>query len=667
MSVAFTSFKTKPACTDASDYGCLCPNPIYAETYAMTIQACDEPDRSFAWKAYSKKCKSSGFALNSTLAEYLALGEADHLDATADKISKKTVVDKAVKLNIVGLHQNYLTRVSKTHVLRTAETYVNILNAYWGLLTLFAFIRLVALRLLPTKKVGRNAFVTYVRKVLTLPATFGGRHIYALKIGRFSLMTLALRWQTIVITIFFCLNIIFLFVDIKIIPNQTIYYTDAIEHARFIGDKASIMSIGLVPFVYLFAGRNNIMMYYTGWSFETFNVFHKAIARVMVINAFVHGWTYTYAYGHLGEYKGSTYWEYLKEELYYNLENRLGIVAAVIAAAIILFSFYVIRHNWYETFLLLHQVLVIVFTATTWHHVKEHGYVQYVYAAVAVWAFDRLIRILRVIIAGPFAKAQIVAHGDAVQITAKTLHGWKAKPGQYAFLYLLRHNFWESHPFSIVETKKGNYVFVAKKHAGLTHKIHSSVDKLENKVDTVSVWIEGPYGDSYPLHRYETVLLVAGGIGITAIMSYVIDLKRRDAQQHVIVYWMVREQSAIKWVKEQLEEVTSGSFIEFHIYVTGENNEIIEKNNDFSESSTSASSSASINNEKSGRNYSIHFNERPNVQLLIADTVFSANGSVAIVSCGPGSLADTCRAAATENVDKGVGKVDYFEDAFSWA
>jgi hypothetical protein len=38
----------------------------------------------------------------------------------------------------------------------------------------------------------------------------------------------------------------------------------------------------------MFAGRNNIFIWATGWSFSTFNIFHRNIARVATLQAIVH-------------------------------------------------------------------------------------------------------------------------------------------------------------------------------------------------------------------------------------------------------------------------------------------------------------------------------------------------------------------------------------------
>lgn len=62
------------------------------------------------------------------------------------------------------------------------------------------------------------------------------------------------------------------------------------------------------------------------------------------------------------------------------------------------------------------------------------------------------------------------------------------------------------------------------------------------RVLKMSVLLEGPYGTSHPVERYERVLLIAGGSGITAVLPYVFELARREAPaKDVTVVWMVHE------------------------------------------------------------------------------------------------------------------------------
>lgn len=44
-----------------------------------------------------------------------------------------------------------------------------------------------------------------------------------------------------------------------------------------------------LPLLFLFGGRGNIFIILTGWSYRTFNVFHRWIARFLLLQAIVHG------------------------------------------------------------------------------------------------------------------------------------------------------------------------------------------------------------------------------------------------------------------------------------------------------------------------------------------------------------------------------------------
>ncbi|KAK9370473.1 ferric reductase NAD binding domain-containing protein [Lipomyces kononenkoae] len=529
---------------------------------------------------------------------------------------------------------------------------------------LLAFGRVIMLRLYLYKGSRQLTFVSKFRKYITLPATWGGKHIEPQRVGKVHVNVIPTRWQSIVILVFVALNLTLLFVDMWTVPNNTVYYTDAIMRARNIGDRAALLGMSLFPVLFLFGGRNNILTFFTGWSFETFNVFHRWIGRMMFINFAMHGWVFTYYYRHVGEYKGGSNFDYWKEHILNNRDNWLGIVAITLIGIILVQASYILRHHWYEIFLVLHITAVVGYFATAWNHVQPHGYMEYFYTCVAIWGFDRLIRVGRILLAGPLSTATVTVHGDAVYIDVKPAIHFQPKPGQYAFLYILRHNFWESHPFSIMESRDDHYVFVAKAHKGLTNKILRSVTK-KNGHDVVSVWVEGPYGDSYPIARYDTIILIAGGIGITAVMSYALDLKRRNSQKHVTLYWMLREHSSLRYVQSQLQEIAEGGLIDINIHITGETEEDNEKIQSVSESTSI--SDCSERNQGSRLAVRMKYNQRPEIRAIIAATIQKAEGSVAVMSCGPGSLADECRKAVTDNVDKVKWRVDYFEDAFSWA
>lgn len=79
----------------------------------------------------------------------------------------------------------------------------------------------------------------------------------------------------------------------KTILTKPQSYSKAIQHWRYIADRTGIISYANLPPLWMFSGRNNIFLWLTGWSFSSFNIFHRHIARVATIQAIVHsiGWS----------------------------------------------------------------------------------------------------------------------------------------------------------------------------------------------------------------------------------------------------------------------------------------------------------------------------------------------------------------------------------------
>lgn len=63
-----------------------------------------------------------------------------------------------------------------------------------------------------------------------------------------------------------------------------------------------------LPLLFLFGGRGNILILFTGWSFRTFSIFHRWIAAILVIEGIIHGVTFS-AFHINGGYKELYLWK----------------------------------------------------------------------------------------------------------------------------------------------------------------------------------------------------------------------------------------------------------------------------------------------------------------------------------------------------------------------
>lgn len=61
----------------------------------------------------------------------------------------------------------------------------------------------------------------------------------------------------------------------------------------YVTDRSGFLAVANLPLLWLFAGRNDIFLWLTGWSFGTFNIFHRYVARVVTAEAIIHSIGYT--------------------------------------------------------------------------------------------------------------------------------------------------------------------------------------------------------------------------------------------------------------------------------------------------------------------------------------------------------------------------------------
>lgn len=57
---------------------------------------------------------------------------------------------------------------------------------------------------------------------------------------------------------------------------------------RYVADRTGILSFANLPLLWVFAGRNNVFIWATGWNFATFNLFHRHVAWIATLQAVAH-------------------------------------------------------------------------------------------------------------------------------------------------------------------------------------------------------------------------------------------------------------------------------------------------------------------------------------------------------------------------------------------
>lgn len=243
---------------------------------------------------------------------------------------------------------------------------------------------------------------------------------------------------------------------------------------------------------------------------------------------------------------------------------------------------------------------------------------------------------------------------------------------------------------------------------------------------SLRVLVEGPYGHPYSLRSYDSALIIVGGSGVTVAVSQLQNLRESLDRNHkmpirrVHVVWVIRHEAQFQDLLEQeiaswLEPSGLLTEVDVHVdvYVThkgeitpwaGESSltqlDLDEKANaDSSASSTSgqmtpptiindeekiqsAPTSQAMGDEKSPKalltasssrtmmsSHLSHHNHRPSVREIVLENsrVYGCQGKrMAIVCCGPPSMADEVRAAVVTSMHSGADGVHFFPESFTW-
>ncbi|KAF4503262.1 ferric reductase Fre2p [Fusarium agapanthi] len=398
--------------------------------------------------------------------------------------------------------------------------------------------------------------------------------------------------QGLCIAMFIILNIILGAVSYKNFPYSHPWaFTKSAELLAYVGYRTGHISFALLPLTVLFSSCINILLWITDWPFSTFLVLHRWVARLCALHAVVHCITLFAAYVSLGTY-------YTDSILWF-------------------------RRTSYEVFLILHIFFAAFVIIGCWYHVYfwkpfSGVYELWIYMVCAVWFFDRLFRVLRVAQNG-VRQANVIELSD--EIVRLDISGvrWLSTPGYHAYIYfptLQPLRPWQNHPFSITNTALLHKAFTSEQASS-----HSGDVEMSQKIPQVviSQSVAGPYRGNITCDvlKCDRVLLIAGGIGITGILSWT------RAHVNVKLAWSLKESS--RPLLKDLEPALS---------------EIADK--------------------------VISVGERLDVTALLEHEVEAGWKAIGVVVCGPPGLCDSTRSAVV-SVGKASEAVFELEvDAFSW-
>ncbi|MCJ1244730.1 hypothetical protein MMC30_001929 [Trapelia coarctata] len=353
-------------------------------------------------------------------------------------------------------------------------------------------------------------------------------------------------------------------------------------------DRASLVFVANLPWLYLFAAKNQSIKLLTGYSYESLNILHRQLGELMCLAALLH------SVGMIGV------WYTLLRPIGFSLAKfllskiiLLGIGAFVAYESLYITSLGSFRQRWYELFLGLHIILQIVALVLLFFH--HHGSRIYVGIALAVFLIDRIM--YRMTLKSSSHTAELSIYNDKktvgvhlsiplrknrapfkLLLGASIPAGWK--PTDHIFLTvpaISRKHIIQSHPFTIASHAPTPLDEVAHLDLLIRARDGFSSDLLryaENHAKA-TVRLDGPYGSQHAiamLQDSDLCVLVAGGSGIAVTWPAVCavtdpsryahnDLENDACAQvpkRVLFIWVVQKTVHLSWLgKEKVAELRS--------------------------------------------------------------------------------------------------------------
>lgn len=433
-----------------------------------------------------------------------------------------------------------------------------------------------------------------------------------------------------------------------------------------------LATVNMVP-LFLMAGRNNPLINLLGMSFDTFNLLHRWFGRIVALEALAHTLAWLIPQAQKADF-GTAFAKIFASQFY-----LYGFIGTAAFLALITQACSPLRHAFYETFKIMHIALAAVSVMGLYYHLNigQYDEIKYVYGVIGVWSFDRAARYARIIyhnIGSGGTRTLVEAlPGGACRLTVTLARPWTFKPGQHAYLYIPSVGYWQSHPFSVAwsaeaealeEDKlamnrqevlgmtKTTMSFVIRGRTGMTGKLYKKASEMTDGRYETKCFVEGPYGGFHNMHSYGTVMLFAGGVGITQAVPHVRELvigyaNNTVAARKIVLVWIIQSPEHLEWIRPWMTEILA-----------------MDKRRDVLRVMLFVSRPRSTKEIHSPSATVQMFPGRPNIDTLLGIEMENQVGTVGVTVCGPGALSDEVRRAVRQRQYQGA--IEFMEEAFSW-
>ncbi|KAJ5205998.1 hypothetical protein N7491_003380 [Penicillium cf. griseofulvum] len=414
------------------------------------------------------------------------------------------------------------------------------------------------------------------------PPLIGNRHNEPF----FNTFIMPTRGQALFVAYLIIINIILCAVGYESTHLSSWYGSETIEITTYVSNRAGVLSFANIPVLFLYSGRNNVLLWLTNWSHSTFLLLHRWVAVICTIQACLHSAIYLQIYtanGTLSSESKLPYWCW-------------GIIATLAMVVLLPGSALQIRRRCYELFLAWHiffslLALIGCYLHIFYRYAHQWGYENWIYIAFGIWAFERGFRVLRIIRNGILQAHISVVDDEYIKLE---IPDTTAVGHVYLYFPTLTWRIWENHPFSVMADVQQNGSRTFKKsrdcllegkdentkiHITATGDVSGSEILHASRQDSLQghsrlliyirtgagitrhlrgqsqlhVLVESAYHPTSILGKEVThgpnIIAIAGGVGVTAIMPIL--LGHRGYHK---LLWAVRSKALVDSVQESLGE-----------------------------------------------------------------------------------------------------------------
>ncbi|KAK5636165.1 hypothetical protein RRF57_011877 [Xylaria bambusicola] len=360
------------------------------------------------------------------------------------------------------------------------------------------------------------------------------------------------------------------FASLFVFLKQPLYWQSIQYGSPPVAIRAGMIAVAMTPWIIATSMKANLLTLITGIGPERLNVFHRWAGYLCLFLSLIH--TIPFFVQPVWDDGGLKIYQKLFPQ---GVIYGTGIACLVPLGWLCVASLPFIRRIAYELFIALHVPVGILYVGLLFWHTKNYlATWDYLYATIAIWVFCYIYRLSKLNWVKPWRPSFLIGDEaaitlmteNAIKITIPTQMKWK--PGQFVYLRMPGISLMDNHPFTISSLCSEDFpseygeqyrdcTVVFKPYGGFTRRVlETAIEK--GPLHTYRAYLDGPYGGMRrELAAFDTCILIAGGSGVTAVMSQLLNLikRMRDGKaitKKVVVVWSLKRLEAMDWFREEL-------------------------------------------------------------------------------------------------------------------